>query len=136
MSDNKSKILGNLVIKLLNLRTQLYIYHWQTSIYSRHKSTDMLIDSLGKNIDILVETIQGKLGFRLKMSDNCVISLSNINDKGIISYLTKHISWLKGGFMNSLYKISYSRDDISDILNIRDDIINELNKTMYLFTLK
>ena len=56
----------------------------------------MLIDSLSKNIDILVETIQGKLGFRLKVSDNCLILLSNVNDRGITTYLKKHISWLKG----------------------------------------
>ena len=136
MSDSKSNTLGHIVIKLLNLRNQLYIYHWQTPIYSRHISSDTLIDSLGKNIDILVEAIQGKLGFKLKVSNNCLISLSNINDRGIISYIKKHISWLKGGFMNSLYKINGSRDDIFDILNIRDDILNDLNKTLYLFTLK
>jgi len=35
---------------MLTLRNQVKIYHWETMQFSRHKSTDKLVDSLDESI--------------------------------------------------------------------------------------
>jgi len=119
---------GEIVNLMLTLRNQVKIYHWETMQFSRHKSTDKLVDSLDESIDKFMEVYFGKYG-RLNLTQrNGTIRLRNYNDEEGPELLKQAVEWLT----TRLPKLLSSKD--TDLLNIRDEIVADLNQTLYLFT--
>ena len=115
----------------LQLRDQIKLYHWQTRIYSRHIATDKILENLEKAIDSYVEVYFGKYG-RVKLTGkNAQIHLQNITDAGAVRIVTAAIKYLQGPLTKSLKTVQDS-----DLINIKDEIITDLNQLLYLFTLK
>jgi len=111
------------------MREQIKLYHWQTKLYSRHKATDGVIESLDTSIDKYVEVYMGKYG-RMKMtSANSTVHVSNLSEKSIIRFIHKCIDYLQTSLVKKL------KPQDSDLLNIRDEMLAELNQLLYLFTL-
>lgn len=113
---------------MMTLRDQVKVYHWQTESYARHKASDDLTGSLDEKIDQFVETYMGKYGRPKFTSRTGVVRFENFHDKDAPALLKKAIAWLT----HKLPKHLKSSD--TDLLNIRDEIVGELNKTLYLFT--
>jgi len=121
---------GEIINLMLTLRNQVKIYHWETMQFSRHKSTDKLVDSLDESIDKFMEVYFGKYG-RLNLTQrNGTIRLRNFSDEEGPELLKQAVEWLT----NRLPKLLSSKD--TDLLNIRDEILADLNQTLYLFTFK
>jgi len=114
---------------MMTLRDQVKLYHWQTMSYPRHKATDELVEKLDTNIDQFVETYIGKYGRPKMGGKNATIHLKNFHDKQAPALLQEAIEWMT----HVLPKRLKSTD--TDLLNIRDTIVGDLNQTLYLFTL-
>jgi hypothetical protein len=115
----------------LQLRDQIKLYHWQTRVYSRHIATDKILENLEKAIDSYVEVYFGKYG-RVKLTGkNTQIQLQNITDAGAVRIITAAVKYLQGPLTKSLKAVQDS-----DLINIKDEIIADLNQLLYLFTLK
>jgi hypothetical protein len=118
---------GDIVTHMLTIRNQVKLYHWQTGSFARHKATDDLTAALDTAIDSFVESYMGKYG-RPKVSGS--IRLHNFSDlaaRGFVATQTRYLT-------RELPK-KISKED-TDLLNIRDEILGELNKVLYLFTLQ
>lgn len=113
---------------MMTLRDQVKVYHWQTESYARHKATDDLAGSLDESIDKFVETYMGKYGRPKFTARTGTIRVQNFHDKNAPALLREAVAWLT----HKLPKHLKSTD--TDLLNIRDEIVGELNKTLYLFT--
>ena len=112
------------------LRNQIKLYHWQTKLYSRHKATDSVVDALDTSIDKYVEVYMGKYG-RMKLnSTTSSFNLKNLSESSIINFIKRSIDYLNNELVNKL------KDTDTDLFNIRDEMIAELNQLLYLFTLK
>ena len=118
---------GDIVTHMLTIRNQVKLYHWQTGSFARHKATDDLTAALDGFIDTFVEVYMGKYG-RPKVSGT--IKLHNFSESAAKSFVAKETKYL----MNELPRKIKKTD--SDLLNIRDEILGELNKVLYLFTLQ
>lgn len=111
------------------MREQIKLYHWQTKSYSRHKATDAVIDALDASIDKYVEVYMGKYG-RMKMtSGNATTHVSNLSETSIIKFIKKCINYLNTDLVKKLKEYD------TDLVNIRDEMLAELNQLLYLFTL-
>jgi hypothetical protein len=119
---------GEIVNLMLTLRNQVKIYHWETMQFSRHKSTDKLVDSLDESIDKFMEVYFGKYGRLNLTSKTGTIRLRNYTDDEGPELLKQAIEWL-----NTRLPTLLSKQD-TDLLNIRDEILADLNQTLYLFT--
>jgi hypothetical protein len=117
---------GDIVCHLLTIRNQVKLYHWQTGSFARHKATDDLTAALDTSIDEFVEVYMGKYG-RPKVSGT--IKLHNFSESAARTFVAKERAYLS----NVLPKKIKSKD--TDLLNIRDTILADLNKVLYLFTL-
>ena len=117
---------GDIVTHLLTIRNQVKLYHWQTGSFARHKATDDLTAALDLNIDSFVESYMGRYG-RPKVSGS--IKLHNFSESAAKSFVAKETKYLTSELPRKI-----GRND-TDLLNIRDEILAELNKTLYLFTL-
>lgn len=112
-----------------NMREQIKLYHWQTKLYSRHKATDSVIDSLDESIDKYVEVYMGKYG-RMKMSSETgTIRVRNLNESSVITFIKNCIKYLNNNLVKKL------KETDTDLVNIRDEMLAELNQLLYLFTL-
>jgi len=110
----------------LTMRNQIKLYHWQTGLYSRHKGTDGVIEALDENIDKYVEVYMGKYG-RPKMSSRTnTIQIKNFSEKTAVAFVKACVQ--------ELASLSLKKTD-TDLMNIRDEMIGDLNQLLYLFTL-
>ena len=120
---------AELIHVMMTLRDQVKVYHWQTMSYPRHKATDELVEKLDTNIDQFVEVQIGKYG-RPKLSGRTSsIHLRNHSDKEATKMIQEAITWLTTDLTKKLKKTD------TDLLNIRDTIVADLNQTLYLFTM-
>jgi hypothetical protein len=118
----------SIVLQFLQMLNTVKLYHWKTTSYAEHKATDELYSSLNGNIDKFVEVMLGTNENRVSLVNVHALPLvdfSNISDfkKEIENY--KH-------FLNSLSNSLFN----TDLLNIRDEILGDLNQFSYLLTFK
>ena len=111
------------------MREQIKLFHWQTHSYPRHKATDTVIESLDTSIDKYVEVYMGKYG-RMKLSGpTASVHLKNLSETSIVKFIKTCITYLNKDLVSRL------RDDDTDLINIRDEMLAELNQLLYLFSL-
>ena len=122
--------MDKVILNLLKLVTQLRIFHWQTDSYAQHNAFGNAYENLSELIDKLVEVHQGKYG-RVVYTSPAGLEISNSEDLNVQEILTEVADYLTTNF-NELH------DPVkdSDCLNIRDEMVAELNKLKYLLTLK
>lgn len=127
------KSFDELVKSMLEVSIMVKLHHWNTMSYSTHKATDSLYDSLSDNIDKYVEVMLGKSNgeYRINKNNYEKLKIKNISNN---SSLEKQIK----SFISELNKFHSKLDSVeySDVNNIKDEIIAELNKFLYLLTLK
>ena len=111
------------------MRNQIKLYHWQTKSYSRHKATDGVIDALDEHIDKYVEVYMGKYGRPRLTARTNTIKLQNMSEATIVKFIKACINVLS----NDLTRGLKSTD--TDLLNLRDEMLAELDQLLYLFSL-
>jgi len=114
----------------LHLRDQIKLYHWQTRVYSRHIATDSIIEKLDKSIDSYVEIYIGKYGRPKITGKNSIITVHNLTEAGAVRLVNAALKYLQGPLSKTL------KPSDTDLMNVRDEMISDLNQLLYLFTLK
>ena len=114
---------------LFEIRNQIKLYHWQTYQHARHIATDKYLESLDKHIDYFVEVSMGKYGRPKVTGATATITLKNMTEKTAAIYLNAAREYLQGAFSKTI------NPKDTDLLNIRDEILGDLNQLTYLFTL-
>jgi len=114
----------------LQLRNQIKLYHWQTRIYSRHIATDKIVEKLDAAIDTYIEVYMGKYGRCRLTGKNAIFTLKNLTEAGATRLIVAAVKYLQGPLTKTLKPAD------TDLMNIRDEIIADLNQLLYLFTLK
>jgi hypothetical protein len=112
------------------LREQIKLYHWQTHVFARHKATDDVIAALDTTIDEYVETYMGKYGRPRMTARTNTVRVQNITEKTAVRFIKAAIAHLQGPLVKKL------KPTDTDLVNLRDEMMGELNKILYLFTLK
>ena len=119
--------IGNVALELILARDHLKFYHWTTKIYARHSASDKLVSSLTDKIDRFIEVMQGTENKRIVIP-NTKITFENHTDTTIIKYLKTFREWL-------IYELpKHINETSTDLINIRDEILADVNNTLYLFT--
>jgi len=123
---NLKEELVNLLLKLLII---IKVYHWKTKSYAEHRATDELYSSLNEHIDKFVEVLLGKNGSRLNMKGKNI----DITDPSTTEELKKIIYGYRILLENKLEKY-IPLEGNTDLYNIRDEILADLNQFLYLIT--
>jgi len=117
----------NFISSLLTITNQLHIYHWQTSSGFHHKSLGVAYGNLDGLLDRFVEVYMGKNG-RITSKEGFDLKLLNITDNNPVNFIEKTIDFLT----NDIPKLLKEED--TDLLNIRDEMLTELNILKYKLT--
>jgi DNA-binding ferritin-like protein len=123
----ENKELEVYIFNLMQFQSQVKIWHWQTKIYAKHKALCKLYDFISDQLDEFTETAMGKYGRPDTTSVNH--TFTNLNDKEIITMMDKIIE-------ESIKLTDVLPKEDTDLLNLRDEVIGNINKTKYLLTLK
>ena len=121
---------GEITHMFMTLRDQIKIYHWQTFSYARHVATNDLITKLDASIDEFVEVYIGKYGRPKFTGKSSSIRLRNFSDTEAQKLIDEAIDWMTHDLQSKLKKSD------TDLLNIRDTIVANLNQVRFLFSLK
>jgi len=113
----------------LILRNATKVYHWNTKSYPRHKASDQFVENMDKLIDRFVEVYIGRYGRDKMLSKDMNLKLPGFTEKTIIAFFEEARIWL-ATVLPGLLK---SQD--TDLINIRDEMLGEINQLLYLFTL-
>lgn len=121
---------GDDVNFFFTMREQIKLYHWQTKVYSRHKATDSVIAALDESIDKYVEVYMGKYGRPKMISRNNTVKVQNLSESTITRFIKGCIVHLEKDLVKKLKPVD------TDLVNLRDEMLGELNQLLYLFTLR
>ena len=121
--------IGQIALYFTIMRDQMKFYHWSTKSFARHSASDKLVSSLSDKMDKFIEVMQGAEGKRIVLPANRH-SFNNETDSSIVKTLKTFREWLS----DDLPKFLNNKIDNTDLLNIRDDILGDVNNTLYLFT--
>jgi len=121
-----------IIIFFLEMLNTIKLYHWKTYSYATHKATDDLYSKLGENTDKFIEILLGKFGNRANLLNTKSIPVKDMRSaeefkKEIVRYKSVLVSLTDHPTMKLMTN--------TDLLNIRDEILADLNQFLYLFTL-
>ena len=119
-----------IVITLVQIQAQFRVLHWQTTSFSRHTAYGNIYGELEGNIDDFVEILMGKQGRFDLPEQGADIKLFNLKSLEINSFIGTILEFLLG----LSEKLDPKKD--SDLLNLRDEIMANINQLKYLLTLK
>ena len=118
----------DLITKFLQLHNQLKVYHWQTDSYAQHQAFGGAYSEFTDLIDTFIEEFMGKCS-RIMAKGGFKVESSNITDKDPDKYIEEYISFLVTELPKQL------KPEDTNLLNIRDEMLGELQKLKYLLTL-
>lgn len=124
---NQKTHIVRVLLEMLNI---VKLYHWKTHSHPEHVATDELYARLNEHIDKFVEVYLGKDGSRIQKWNN-TLSVVQYNRKK--EFKSKMLYYRE--FLQDMNQCLNSKKDM-DLLNIRDEILADLNQFFYLLTFK
>ena len=122
---------SEIILKFIQILNIIKIYHWKTLSYPEHKATDELYESFNGRMDEFVETMLGKTGKRVNLSSVKSIPFYDYTN---VAKFKQCIEIFKTYLVNMSNAAYFKNPANSDLLNIRDEILGDLNKFTYLLT--
>jgi hypothetical protein len=127
-----------ILLTFLTITNQIKLYHWRTLSHPRHVASGNLYSQLDELVDKFIEALQGRCvlnnynnNFRILLNDdmNTIVLKQYKDDNAIelIKYIKKYLE------CNELFNII---GNYSDLVNLKDEMLTEINKSGYLFSLK
>jgi hypothetical protein len=120
-----------ITVKFLETLLMIKLFHWKTYSYATHKATDDLYGSLNENMDKFVEVLLGKTNTRIDLMSQKTIRLIDSNSK---EEFKQKIMEFKSYLVSLTNNRSLSPMTNTDLLNIRDEILGNMNQFLYLLT--
>jgi hypothetical protein len=127
------KFQQEITVKFMEMLIMIKLFHWKTHSYATHKATDELYSKLNENIDKFMEVLLGKTEIRTNLLNCRKISLIDLTSH---EQLKREIGKCKSYLINLSENSLMLKMSNTDLLNIRDEILGDLNQFLYLLTFK
>jgi len=130
MSNNNNNNMSKgakIVVFFFELQLNLKMYHWTTDSYSNHKATNKLFENISDLIDSFIEKYMGAFS-RPVLKSGTSIPIQNMSKSKYIKLLKQAQDYLRGDLEKVIAKNT-------ELLNIRDEMLAELDQSLYFATL-
>ena len=117
------------VLTLLQALAQIRIFHWSTTSYAEHVALGELYDSLDEHIDAFVETASGRAKAHIEIVRAPIVLEPYEQVISVSAFLVE----LQEFLVDELPKATEAGD--TDLLNIRDEMLGAVNRTLYKLSL-
>ena len=128
--DNFQKEIATVFLEMLLM---VKLFHWKTTSYATHKATDELYLKLNANIDSFIEILLGKTGSRIDLMSKNNIRLVDLSSQ---ESLKKEVDAFKSYLVGLNDHKALQTMTNTDLFNIRDTILGDMNQFLYLLTFK
>ncbi len=132
-SSSLSAFQKEITVVFLEMLLMVKLFHWKTTSYATHKATDDLYTKLNANIDEFIEVLLGKSGFRTDLMSNKSIRLVDLSS---VESLKREIEAFKGYLVSLNDNKAMKQMSNTDLYNIRDTLLGDMNQFLYLLTFK
>jgi hypothetical protein len=122
-----------ITVIFLEMLLMVKLFHWKTTSYATHKATDELYTKLNANIDSFIEILLGKSDTRIDLMSHKTIQLVDLNSQ---DSLKRKIEQFKSYLVNLDKNKAMRSMSNTDLFNIRDTILGDMNQFLYLLTFK
>ena len=122
-----------ITVVFLEMLLMVKLFHWKTTSYSTHKATDELYTKLNSNIDEFIEVLLGKTGLRTDLMSNKNIKLVDLSS---IDSLKREVESFKDYLISLNDNTTMKKMSNTDLYNIRDTILGDMNQFLYLLSFK
>jgi len=119
------KELNEICMNLLNHQIVMKLFHFQTTTYGAHKASDAYLEKFSGLMDQFLEVAQGIYG-KVSLSRYAVSGNTHKNET-INTHLNGMISYLKT-------KINTILSNYTELINLRDELLSDLEQLKYLLT--
>ena len=119
------KELNEICMNLLNHQIVMKLFHFQTTTYGAHKASDAYLEKFAGLMDQFLEVAQGIYG-KVSLSRYAVSGNTHKNET-INTHLNGMISYLK-------HKINTILSNYTELINLRDELLSDLEQLKYLLT--
>jgi len=117
-----------IVPTFIHMLNTVKLYHWKTTSFSTHKATDELYGSLNDQLDKFVEVMLGKR----EMGGRKLLNLSMVK----LGMYSNNEAFKKQIENYKQFLLDLDDSFGPDLLAIRDEILAEFNKFLYLLSLE
>jgi hypothetical protein len=117
-----------IVPTFLHMLNTVKLYHWKTTSFSTHKATDELYSSLNEQLDKFVEVMLGKR----EMGGRKLLHVSMVK----LGVYSNNEAFKKQIESYKQFLLDLDASFGPDLLAIRDEILAEFNKFLYLLSLE
>ena len=132
-STSLSDFQKEIAVVFFEMLLMVKLFHWKTTSYATHKATDELYAKLNLDIDSFIEVLLGKTGSRIDLMSKSNIKLIDLSSpESLKREVDAFKSYLVGLNDNKALKTMSK----SDLFNIRDTILGDMNQFLYLLTFK
>ena len=135
--SSKSSMLSSfqreVTIHFFEMLLMIKLFHWKTHSYATHKATDDLYSKFNEHMDKFIEVLLGKSGMRIDLMNKKQISLYDLNNQ---DELVSKIKLFKNYLVNLTNNKAMNIMTNTDLLNIRDEILGDMNQFLYLLSFK
>lgn len=122
-----------ITVMFFEMLLMIKLFHWKTTCFATHKATDELYTKLNANMDSFIEVLLGKTGLRIDLMSNKSIKLMDLSSQ---ESLKREIESYKSYLVNLNDNKAMKQMTNTDLFNIRDSILGDLNQFLYLLTFK
>jgi len=122
-----------ITIVFFEILLMIKLYHWKTHSYPTHKATDELYSKLNSNFDTFIEVLLGKTGMRTDLTSQKSIKLIDLNSSDA---LKREVEAFKGYLVSLNSNLALKSMSNTDLFNIRDEILGDMNQFLYLLSFK
>ena len=124
-----------IAVVFLEMLMMVKLFHWKTTSYATHKATDDLYTKLNANMDSFIEILLGKSQIRTDLTNQKSIKLIDCKSQ---EEFVQHVKAFNGYLINlndnKIMKSTLMTN--TDLFNIRDTIVGDMNQLMYLLSFK
>lgn len=114
-----------MIQEFLQFQVLLRLYHWSTKSYPRHIASGSLYEKLDVLMDKFIETAQGGSRTGRIQYKPFRLTAKALNDQTATKLLQKFAAFLSELSLKS-----------HDLKNLRDEMLGEVEQTLYLFSLR
>ena len=132
-STSLASLQKEVTIVFMEILMMVKLYHWKTHSYATHKATDDLYGKLNENIDHFIEVLLGKTGERTELTSQKSIRLMDLTSP---ESLKREIETFKGYLVALNDNKAMQQMSNTDLYNIRDEILGDMNQFLYLLSFK
>lgn len=116
---------SDIIQYFLGVVAQVKLFHWATMSYAKHKALDDLHGALSDKVDSFVECYLGK--YNKQPLKSFTVQPKAVSDtSGLERYLSSLCDQL-----SAMHK-AFDKEKATELCNILDEMMAEVDKTMYL----